>query len=134
MKALLLAVLLFPLAAFTHGFGPPTSCPEGFYFESCDGPQVGGSGPCVPGCYEIPGYVPPTGEVRQLCFPSGCAPVRFTWLSKFVIAESALPSGYPMMGWSGPCLSEQCPEIEDQAFQSLFWNARQANRAARFTD
>jgi hypothetical protein len=87
---------------------------------------------CADGVYVGP--VPPPAESRQLCFPTGCAPVRFTWLSKFVIAESALPSGYPVMGWSGPCLSEQCPEIEDQAYQSLFWNARQSHRAARFTD
>jgi hypothetical protein len=129
MKTLLLAVLLFPLAAFAG-----ESCPEGFYFESCDGPQVGGSGPCTPGCYEIPGYVPPTGEVRQLCFPSGCAPVRFTWLGPFLIADSMLPSGYPVMGFTGPLLGGQGPNMPEQALLNLRWNAFQANRAARFQE
>jgi hypothetical protein len=129
-KALAIAsILLFSGAVAAQ------SCPEGFRYNDCEGPQFG-PGPCTPGCYEIPGYrpapTPPVAEARQLCFPVGCAPVRFTWLSRFVIAESALPSGYPAMGWSGPCLSEQCPEIEEQAYQNLFWNARQAHRAARF--
>jgi hypothetical protein len=125
MKFLLL-VLLFPIAAFA-GF-----CPEGFRYNDCEGPQTHF---CAPGCYEIPGYTPappPPAEARQLCFPSGCAPVRFTWLSRFVIAESVLPSGYPVMGWAGPCLSGQCPEIEEQAERDLWLNARKANRAARF--
>jgi hypothetical protein len=127
-KALAIAsILLFSGAVAAQ------SCPEGFRYNDCEGSQFG-PGPCTSGCYEIPGYTPapPSGIDRQLCFPAGCAPVRFTWFSRFVIAESVLPSGYPMMGWSGPCLTPPCLEIEEQAFQSLFWNARQANRAARF--
>ena len=127
MKFLLFAALLFPFAVAA------SFCPDGFRYNDCEGPQFG-PGPCTPGCYEIPGYtpVPPVAEARELCFPSGCAPVRFTWFSRFVIAESSLPSGYPMIGWSGPCLTPKCPEIEEQAYQNLFWNARQAHRAARF--
>jgi hypothetical protein len=127
MKTLLLAVLLFPLAAAA------SFCPDGFRYDDCNRTSIG-PGPCIPGCYEIPDYAPPPAESRELCFPTGCAPVRFTWLSKFVIAESSLPSGYPVMGFSGPCLANTCPEIEEQAYQSLFWNARQANRAARFQE
>jgi len=129
MKFLLL-VLLFPIAAFA-GF-----CPEGFRYNDCEGPQFG-PGPCTPGCYEIPGYTwepVPAEQVYFLTFPTGRAPVRFTTLGQFVIAESALPSGYPVMGFSGPCLHPPCPEIREQAYQSLFWNARQANRAARFQE
>jgi hypothetical protein len=131
MKALLFAALLFPLAAAA------SFCPDGFRYNDCTGPQFG-PGPCTPGCYEIFNYTPapppPPAASRQLCFPSGCAPVRFTWLAKFVIAESVLPSGYPVMGWSGPCLTPTCPEIEEQAYQNLWWNARQANRAARLQE
>lgn len=135
MKTLLFAALLFPFAVLA------SFCPEDYRYNDCSGPQFGGGG-CVPGCEPDFTYVgpaplpplPPVVEARQLCFPVGCAPVRFTWLSKFVIAESALPSGYPVMGWAGPCLSGQCPEIEEQAYQNLWWNSRMANRAARFQE
>jgi hypothetical protein len=109
MKSLLFAVLLFPFAASAQCFGPG-GCQDEVYV----------------------GPVPPVAEARQLCFPESCAPVRFTWFSKFVIAESALPSGYPVLGWSGPCLTPPCSEIEEQAYQNLWSNARQAHRAARF--
>jgi hypothetical protein len=130
-KLLILAgALLLSSPLFAGDF-----CPDGFRYNDCEGPQVGGSGPCVPSCYETARPpTPPTAEARELCFPAGCAPVRFTWLSKFVIAESSLPSGYPVMGFSGPCLTPTCPEIEEQAYQNLWWNSRQANRAARFQE
>ena len=132
MKFLLIA-LFFPFAAAA------SFCPEGFRYNDCSGPVFGPAPICIPGCepdfvYVGPVPPPPVAEARELCFPSGCAPVRFTWLSKFVIAESSLPSGYPVLGWSGPCLNPPCGEIHEQAYQSLFWNARQANRAARFQE
>jgi hypothetical protein len=135
MKALILALIFGLLAGLFAVSALAQTCPEGFYFETCEGPQVGGSGPCVPGCYpdlSLPPTPPPPAESRQLCFPAGCAPVTYTWFRRFLIAESELPSGYPMMGFSGPCISGSCPEIQEQAYQNLFWNARQANRAARY--
>ena len=128
MKSLLFVVLLFPFVALAN------FCPEGFRYNDCEGPQTHF---CTPGCEPIPGYTPdpvPAEQVYFLTFPDGRAPVRFTTLGPFVIAESVLPSGYPVMGFSGPCLTPPCGEIREQAFQSLWLNARQANRAARFQE
>lgn len=99
------------------------------------------SGECVNGVWEGPWAGPSpeppscqalTPAPDTLCFPAGCSPVAYEWSDTFRLAKSALPNGYPTMGWSGPCVSGDCPEIDQQAFESLFWNARQANRAQRF--
>lgn len=67
----------------------------------------------------------------ELCFPTGCRPVVYTTLAGFVIAESALPNGYSILGWSGPCLDATCPEQAIQAYEDLWINARRAARAQR---
>ena len=101
-------------------------------------------GECVNGVWEGPWFGPspeppicigptPTPASSELCFPAGCSPVTYEWSDTFRLAKSTLPNGYAMMGWSGPCVSGDCPEIDQQAFESLFWNARQANRAQGFT-
>jgi len=94
-----------------------------------EGPWTGPA-PEPPACDGA--MVDPTPASSELCFPSGCSPVVYEWSDTFRLAKSTLPNGYPMMGWSGPCVSGDCPEIDQQAFGSLFWNARQAHRAERF--
>lgn len=84
-----------------------------------------------------PSPTPPTcvGEAApvELCFLAGCSPVSYTQDGSFVWADSTLPNGYPVRGFSGPCLEgEACTEAKTQAFAQLFWNARQANRAQRY--
>lgn len=85
-----------------------------------------------PGC--------PTGEPAQpigpteLCLPDGCQPVTYSEIGGFTLAGSFLSNGYPIIGWSGPCLSETCPDIRNQAFSDLEMNAKRANRAQRYGD
>ena len=74
--------------------------------------------------------VEPTGPA-ELCLPEGCNPVIYSRLNGFALAESILPSGYPVIGWSGPCFDE-CPDLLNQAFTDLELNAKRANRAMRF--
>jgi len=105
------------------------SCPTGQYYEDCDGPQAG-PGPCVVGCRPVGGFVPPPAVgVEQLCFPAGCRNVVFTWVNRFLVAESTLPCGYPVMAFAGPCLTPPCPVLKEVAMDGLKWNAKQANRA-----
>lgn len=90
--------------------------------EPCFGP-----GGCVP-------EKPPIGPA-QLCLPSGCAPVYYEWSGDFAIARSALPNGYPVASVIGPCFypdRSKCPDIFNQAFQSLKVNALHINRAQRY--
>lgn len=89
-------------------------------------------GPWAGPSQEPPACIDPTPASSTLCFPDGCSPVTYEWSDTFRLAKSTLPNGYAMMGWSGPCISGDCSEIDQQAFYSLFWNARQANRAGRF--
>lgn len=89
--------------------------------QVCPGP-----GNCVP--------TEPTGPA-ELCLPEGCQPVRYAWFGNLVVAESALPNGYAVMGWSGPCLEltrAQCPDIANQAFADLRTAALRAHRAQRY--
>ncbi len=125
MKLKKLKVLAFCAAAIFTNVAM-SECVNGVW----DGPWVG------------PSVTPPScetsvepAEYSELCFPDGCMPVTYSWFGKlgnYRSAEAILPSGYSMLGWSGPCFSGDCPEIDRQAFYSLFWNARQANRAGRF--
>ena len=132
MRVLLLSLLvLFSVSAFAQ------SCPEGQIFNSCDGPQFG-PGPCTPGCYGVaipPQGVPDPVGTNELCLPQGCQSVSYVWVGDLVIAESRLPNGYSVMGWSGPCLAAsrgECPDILNQAFSDLEMNAKRANRAQSF--
>ena len=77
-----------------------------------------------------PGGCDPVAN-SQLCLPEGCNPVNYSRLNGFALAESILPSGYPVIGWSGPCFDE-CPDLLNQAFADLELNAKLANRAQRF--
>lgn len=96
-----------------------------------EGPWFGPS-PVPPSCAEEP--APPVSDAApgELCFPAGCRPVVYTPFRRFTLAESTLPDDYPVLGFSGPCLDAACPEVQTQAFQNLWWNARQANRARRY--
>ncbi len=90
--------------------------------EACFGP-----GPCTPA-------PEPTGPA-ELCLTTLCQPVAYAWNGDFAIATSALPNGYQVFGFSGPCPSlvrSECPDILNQAFLSLKFNALQANRAQNF--
>jgi hypothetical protein len=55
------------------------------------------------------GFMPATpGGYEELCFEERCAPIRFTFLGTpearyFILADSQLPSGWPVMGFAGPC-------------------------------
>lgn len=105
MKSLILASALFSGVASAQCFGPV----------------------CMPAQ-----PVEPTGPA-ELCLPSGCSPVFYHQINRFVIAESVLPSTqYAVIGWSGPCLDAVCPDIKNQAFADLELNAKRANRAQRF--
>ena len=67
-----------------------------------------------------------------LCIRDHCQPVQYSWTGDLAIAESMLPNGYSVLGWAGPCLSEdrsQCQDIFNQAFADLRINALRANRA-----
>jgi hypothetical protein len=79
-----------------------------------------------------PDYAPPASGPTLLCLPEGCNVVSYSEINHFTVAESVLPNGYPVMGWSGPCLSGDCPDIRNQAFADLELNAKRANRAQRF--
>jgi len=137
MKTLLVEVLLLLGLLSFSGFAHSRTCPAGFYYETCEGTQVG-PGPCVPGCKPILDYIPPidpgpsSEAPTELCFPAGCSVIQYIPFHRFIIAESKLPNGYPMIGFSGPCMKANCPEMALQAYYNLFWNARQANRANRY--
>jgi len=81
------------------------------------------------------GFTPATpSSLEELCFEERCHPVRFTYLGTpearyFVLADSQLPSGWPVMGFAGPCRwgDNTCQhEARKLAVQNLTWNAKQA--------
>lgn len=74
----------------------------------------------------------PCDPAPELCLPNGCVAVTYTALDSFIIASAKLPNGYPVIGWSGPCLDEDCPDLAKQAFADLELNAKRANRAQRY--
>jgi hypothetical protein len=80
------------------------------------------------------GFMPATpGGYEELCFEERCQPVRFTYLGTpearyFVLADSQLPSGWPVMGYSGPCRwgDHDCRQkARAMALSHLRWNAHQ---------
>lgn len=115
----LIAAVLFAISS-TAG----AECVDGVWQGTWAGPSQE-----PPSC-EMP--VEPTPADPVLCFPEGCVPVTYSWYGQFRIAEATMPSGYPMLGWSGPCVSGNCPEIDAQAYWSLYWNSRQVYRSARY--
>lgn len=84
--------------------------------------QCFGPGGCQPAQIVAP---------AELCFPDSCAPVLYQQMENFILATSKTPSGYSVMGWSGPCLDLACPEQSTQAYWDLWINARKAHRAQR---
>ena len=130
--ALLLAMAVFAPMAYSQ---PAPECE----WNDCSGPQVG-PGPCTPGwvCPLTPVKPPisglPLGPEKVCLGASGCFPVRYSLFGWFMIAESVLPNGYPMMGWAGPCIfdEEVCPDIGNQAYTDLRLNALGVHRALRF--
>jgi hypothetical protein len=127
MKALigLFFYLAMPLAL---------SCPSGQTWNDCLGPQFGPGG-CIPGCVGTPNNPVNLSGPSELCILNQCKPVTYYWVGAKVVAESWLPNGYEVLGWSGPCLNEnfaQCPDIFNQAFADLRMNALRANRAQNY--
>jgi hypothetical protein len=111
------------------------SCAPGQVYDDCSGPQFGPGG-CIPGCRGVP--TPDVGGPfgpSELCIKEACSPVTYFWVGSKAVAESKLPNGYEVLGWSGPCLNDdrsQCPDILNQAFADLRTNALRANRAQTF--
>ena len=112
------------------------SCPVGYIWDDCSGPQFGPGG-CTPGCVIDPDYNPanpvePTAP-DQVCIREDCYAVSYHWLDRCVIATAKIGElNYQVIGWAGPCLSEQnadCPDIKNQAHRNLVTNALRANRA-----
>ena len=132
MKKLFLGLLFAPALVFGQ------TCPVGQVWDNCSGPQFGGGG-CIPFCRDeaiVPPGVGPFGPA-ELCINAACSPVVYFWVGAKAVAESRLPNGYEVMGWAGPCLSEnrsQCQDIFNQAFYDLHTHALRATRAQTFTE
>lgn len=104
MKALALALSLFASTSYAacDGFGPgPVNCPE---------------------------PIDPVGPAK-LCVADACQPITYQWVGQFLVATSALSTGYEVLGWGGPCHTTYCPDIGNQAYRSLVNNADFVNRA-----
>ena len=126
------------LAVFLVFAGVSTVSAQAPVWEDCSGPQFGGGG-CIPGwVYPVAPPVDSATSVAPdvLCIGQDCAPVSYRIDGHFVIAESALPNGYPVMGFAGPFFGsvEGSPGIWENAFQRLVVEARTANRAQRFIE
>lgn len=106
MKSLFLTAALFSGAVSAQCFGPV--CPD-------SQPVIDPIGPTVV-CVET------------------CTPVTYAWFGQFIIAETVLPNGYPIIGWSGPCFDGICPDAPNQAAADLRMNALRVNRAQRFLE
>lgn len=132
MKSLILAAALLSTASFGAGFGPAGDlCPDGQVYDACTGTSAG-PGPCIPGCIAAP--IGPIGPA-QLCIANVCAPVVYGWEGDIATAQSTAPSGYQVIGWSGPCgysNRSQCPDIFNQAFEDMRMNALKVHRAQNF--
>lgn len=61
-----------------------------------------------------------------------CTPVSYSWVGTIAVAETTLPGGYQVVGWAGPCINGNCPDIFNQAHSDLRLNALRVNRAKRF--
>lgn len=104
MKTILTAALLLTSSlAYAQCFGPGGCSPE---------PVIAGT--------------------AELCFPEGCQPVQYSRRGQFMLAESTLPNGYAVLGWAGPCMDTDCPDLLYQAAADLELNAKRANRAQRY--
>lgn len=134
MKKLLAFVLsTFVLTAATSAV---------FAGECVDGQWAGtypGPSPNPPDCPNTPVNPPlpeePTGPVR-LCIDGWCESVIYEWYKDFALATWTNPTGYPIMGWAGPCLEAQtssCPDIFNQAFLDLRLNALRVHRGIRYS-
>jgi hypothetical protein len=142
MKKWFFGLLLVPVFSWAQCFGPGSCnvCPEGQTYNDCSAAQFGPGG-CVPGCQVVPSVIPENPPIvvpvvpQELCLPKGCSTITYFWVGAKVVAESRLPNGYEVLGWSGPCPSDdrsQCPDIFNQAFADLRMNALRANRAQLF--
>jgi hypothetical protein len=132
MKRLLVGVFgaLCALPIVSHA----QSCAAGQYYDDCRGTSIGPA-PCVPGC-RGEALLGPVGP-GELCIRDACSPVVYFWVGDKAVAESRLANGYEVLGWAGPCLSEDralCPDILNQAFTDLRTNALRANRAQNFLE
>jgi hypothetical protein len=119
MKRLLLCVaaILAPSMVFA-------GCIDGVWEGTWAGPS-----PEPPSC-DV--FVEPDTADNELCFPEGCSAISYSWDGALRSAKSTMPNGYQVFGWSGPCLTGDCPEIDKQAYSSLFWNSRQLYRYGRY--
>ena len=134
----------FSSLAFVFALGCGTAIAEespepGCEWEDCQGTSVGPA-PCVPRwiCPVSPPATPetPVGPSVMCLGPAGCFPVTYKEIDGgFVIAESVIPAGYPVIGWAGPCFFERgetCPDLGNQAFSDLRMNALRIHRGLRY--
>lgn len=95
-------------------------------------------------CFGPGGCSIDTPSNPQLCLNSVCTTIEYTLISVpgthtgpapapvFALAFSTL-DGYPIMGYSGPCMSGwSCPSLYDSAYQSLYNTASIINRHNRY--
>lgn len=143
MKSLVIAGLLFGSSlVYGQTCVGPAPCPEDIVWDDCSGPVFGPSPQCIPGWRPGPTVPPPPADLfpvgpTELCLgASGCFPVAYRVDGGFMLAESVLQNGYPVLGWSGPCFGsvDTCPDIGNQAWADLRLNALRIHRALRFSE
>lgn len=87
--------------------------------------------------YAVCGFSPapcefPTAPVEtpeRFCFAGICNNVEGQWFSEFYVVRSVPVTGFPVMGWGGPCATGNFPDIANQALRDLAANADKINRA-----
>lgn len=71
----------------------------------------------------------------QACIGSGCSPVDYIVVGRFVVARAVVPhTDYVQLGWSGPCDNDDvltCTGLWIQAAHDLEMNLYRSNRALR---
>ena len=86
-----------------------------------------GCGGFGPGGCEFP--VTPVETPERFCFAGVCNNVEGQWFGEFYVVRSVLVTGFPVMGWGGPCATGNCPDIANQAMRNMQSNADIVNRA-----
>jgi len=94
----------------------------------------------------------PAVSSQELCLPQGCSPVVYYRVENFSVAVAVVPGtklpsngacvgpgpcsntteGFKVMGWSGPCPSDDfsmCPDLLTQSFENMRTNALRVNRS-----
>lgn len=85
----------------------------------------------VPPPVTPPSNTAPVAGPAELCVNDDCSPVIYSWIGGIVVAETYFNGGYQVIGWAGPCIDNDCPNIQALAFDDLKVNVFRANRAKR---